>query len=73
MAKTAYYQRLLARSGKWVKPQFPVTGNDLIAMGMASGPDLGAALSRLETRWVEGNFNASKDDLLSALQSDPSA
>ena len=68
MAKTAYYQRLLARAAKWVKPQFPVTGNDLIAKGIAPGPDLGAALSRLEKRWVEGNFNASKDDLLQSIE-----
>ena len=73
MAKTAYYQKLLVRASKWVKPQFPVTGSDLIAIGMAPGPDLGAALSRLETRWVDGNFNASKDELLNAFQSDPSA
>ena len=70
MEKTAYYQRLLSRAAKWVKPQFPVTGNDLIAKGIAPGPKLGEILIALERKWLDGNFNASKDDLLSTVASD---
>jgi len=70
MAKIAYYQKLLQRALKWSRPVCPVSGSDLIAKGIAPGPKLGELLSSLEKKWVDGNFNASKDDLLKSLGSD---
>jgi poly(A) polymerase len=40
----------------WQIPDFPLTGHDLIARGLA-GPDLGAALERLEQQWIESGFS----------------
>jgi poly(A) polymerase len=52
----------MARS--WIPPTFPVTGDDLIAAGYASGPSLGAELKRLETLWEESEYTLSKENLL---------
>ena len=72
MAKVAYFQKLLNRAVRWSRPVFPVTGNDLISKGIAPGPKLGDVLASLEKKWLDGNFNASKDDLLKTLASDHS-
>ncbi|KKB07253.1 CCA tRNA nucleotidyltransferase [Devosia chinhatensis] len=42
----------------------PVSGQDLIALGMVAGPDIGRALARLEKRWVESDFTLDPETLL---------
>ena len=42
----------------------PVSGKDLLARGMAAGPELGAALQRLEEKWVESGFSLDREALL---------
>jgi len=49
-------------------PQFPVNGRDLIALGMAPGPDLGAVLKRLEHEWVESGFALDRSALLESAR-----
>lgn len=49
-------------------PKFPVGGNDLMALGMRAGPDLGAALAQLEQRWIESGFTLDRDTLLKLVQ-----
>ncbi len=51
----------------WKKPEFPVTGNDLINAGFASGKDLGNSLKALEALWVRSGFKAEKQALLTAI------
>lgn len=38
-------------------PEFPLTGKDLISLGSAEGPALGAMLSKLEDDWVAAGFD----------------
>ena len=45
-------------------PEFPVTGNDLIAKGMKSGPELGKTLDALRDKWKQSGYKATKDQLL---------
>ena len=45
-------------------PEFPVTGNDLIAKGMKSGPELGKALDSLRDKWKQSGYKMNKDQLL---------
>jgi poly(A) polymerase len=49
-------------------PRFPVTGNDLIAQGISPGPQLGAELERLESKWIASNFRLQKAALLAELK-----
>lgn len=45
----------------------PVSGKDLMARGMLPGPQIGAALEKLETEWVESGFTLDRGDLLGLL------
>jgi tRNA nucleotidyltransferase/poly(A) polymerase len=58
------WTRLLRLPERWDIPNFPLTGHDLIASGMAPGPELGQVLRRLEDWWVASGFTASKAELL---------
>lgn len=42
----------------------PVSGKDLMAQGIAAGPQLGQRLKQLEKAWVDSAFTLSKDELL---------
>lgn len=56
----------------YIRPEFPVKGEDLMAMGIPSGAKMGALLKSLETWWVGQNFAPRKQDCLlmvSRLQS----
>ncbi len=57
-------RRLAAFADEWQPPVFPVTGNDLIAVGVAPGPDVGKRLREIEARWVESGFSLSRETLL---------
>lgn len=45
-------------------PKFPVTGNDLKAMGVPPGPSLGEMLSSLKEDWIESGYKMTKEELL---------
>jgi poly(A) polymerase len=60
----AQWIELLALSQKWTPPRFPVTGSDLKAIGMASGPAMGHMLTALEDWWLASDFKPDKDQLL---------
>jgi len=59
---------VLARLAEIEVPRFPISGNDLIAAGLAPGPGLGMALERLEKRWIASNFRLGKAELLAELK-----
>jgi tRNA nucleotidyltransferase/poly(A) polymerase len=48
----------------WQRPAFPVSGKDLVATGVAPGPEVGQRLKELEERWVESGFKLGRDELL---------
>lgn len=54
----------LLAAAAWEDPQLPIGGADLVAMGVAPGPDVGRHLKRLEEWWEEGGCRADRDDLL---------
>lgn len=54
----AYYLK------NWTPPVFPVTGFDLMAAGVAQGPALGEAVSKLKQAWAASNYRLTKEQLL---------
>ena len=64
MIKAAGYARMLDFLRTWTKPDFPVSGADLLAKGMMAGPALGKALTALEEKWAGSDFTLSKAELL---------
>jgi poly(A) polymerase len=61
------WQALLSLPQRWHIPVLPVSGADLLAAGMAPGPEIGATLKALEDWWVASGFTPGKQDLLKRL------
>lgn len=68
MEKVGRLSRLMSRAERFEKPVFPVSGNDLLAAGIAPGPKMGELLKRLEEEWVDKNFTYDRAKLLARLQ-----
>lgn len=49
---------LLRLAQSWKSPRFPLRGRDLLAAGVAPGPEVGVLLSTLEAWWIKGDFRA---------------
>jgi poly(A) polymerase len=59
---------LLALAASWGPPVLPVTGEDILRLGVSRGPKVGELLRRAEAAWVDSDFTAGRDELLGALQ-----
>ena len=55
--------RDLELPGHWPRPEFPISGRDLLELGVPPGPAIGDWLSKLEAEWVEADFSLSGDEL----------
>lgn len=54
----------------WVVPQFPVTGDDLISMGMKPGKEMGHMMTSLKYAWfntVQAGIPLSKEQVLAGI------
>lgn len=40
----------------WESPQFPLKGGQIVARGVAAGPDVARIMRAVETRWIEEGF-----------------
>ena len=63
------WRRLLRLPDRWTVPALPITGHDLIAAGVAPGPEVGHTLRRLEDWWLASDFKPRKDELLARARS----
>ncbi|MBI1384674.1 MAG: CCA tRNA nucleotidyltransferase [Rhizobiales bacterium] len=48
----------------WQVPRFPVAGRDLLELGLAPGPAVGALLARIQADWVREDFAPERGELL---------
>lgn len=48
----------------WEVPHFPVSGNDLMQLGMRPSPEMGRVLRRLRETWADSGYSSTKDALL---------
>jgi len=60
---------LLALSKKLSIPAFTVNGSDVVSMGIPVGPQVGKILQDVENWWINGDFQAGRDDCLNYLRS----
>lgn len=44
------------RLESWISPRLPLSGGDLIAMGLRAGPQVAKALQELERQWIASGF-----------------
>jgi poly(A) polymerase len=59
---------LLALARDWTPPEFPLSGHDVIALGIPPGPRVGALLAAVARWWVTGDFTADRDASLARLR-----
>ena len=64
LAEAGNYVRLARVLNGWTKPAFPISGDDLIALGSKPGKSLGDVLRKLEAEWVDAGFKTQRDALL---------
>jgi len=60
-------QRLLDLAAAWRKPELPVGGEDVAALGVPKGPMVGEILRTLEAWWIENDFPADRRAVLKRL------
>jgi tRNA nucleotidyltransferase/poly(A) polymerase len=70
MIRAGGFSRLLETTESYEAPVFPVTGSDLLALGIEKGPALGKLLQSLESFWVDSGFKLDRDTLLEKVTRD---
>lgn len=65
--EAAGYARLLDHASAWKHPVFPLRGADLLARGIRPGPQLGAEMQRLATKWADSGFSLDREALLAMV------
>lgn len=58
---------LLEFPDKWVAPEFPLRGRDVLELGIPPGPEISRLLNAVETWWVEGGFEADREACLTEV------
>jgi poly(A) polymerase len=53
---------------RWSAPKFPLTGRDVVTLGVRPGPRVGAALAHVEAAWIAGDFAEDRDALFVRLR-----
>lgn len=61
-------RKLLRLAQSWKSPRFPLRGRDLLAAGVAPGPQVGILLATLEAWWIKGDFRATAAQCRAELQ-----
>jgi len=53
---------------RFTPPSFPLTGKDLLALGIKPDKNMGVLLSKLKEKWLKSDFSLSKRELLVSLK-----
>lgn len=64
----AAFRALLAAAAHWTPVALPVTGADLHAAGIPTGPEVGRLLAEIEGWWIDGDFRADRAACLEELR-----
>ena len=62
------WHRLLSLTNNWQEPKCPISGVDIVALGVPEGPTIGEILDEVEEWWIAGNFRAGRDEALAKLR-----
>lgn len=54
----------MSEVANWVPPAMPVAGRDLIALGIAPGPEMGEVMRCMRDQWIRSDFQADAAALL---------
>jgi poly(A) polymerase len=67
-AATTQWRALLPTAQSWTAPRFPLTGDEVMAAGVAKGPLVGEVMREVEAWWVENDFPSDKLALIERLK-----
>ena len=67
-AELAAAQACLALAEGWRPPAFPLRGDDLLALGVEPGPELGRLLAAVRGEWLASDFALDRDACLHRLR-----
>ena len=62
------WRALIALSDSFVRPDFPVTGEDVMQAGVPKGPLVGKVLHEVETWWVDADFTMDEFSIIERLK-----
>lgn len=68
VGSVAPYVTMIHLPEQWQPPQFPVGGDDLIALGIQPGKQMGALLKKLEEEWEASDYKLTKEQLLAQVK-----
>lgn len=63
-----FWRAILDEAVTWSPRYFPVTGDDVLALGVPQGPEVGELLSVVEKYWIDADFAPSRSVLLAELR-----
>ena len=66
-SQTEFYITFLKLCANWQSPELPLTGADVIALGILEGPEIGAMLERMETWWENSGYTADRRQCLDRM------
>ncbi len=67
-SSSVQWRALLALADAWVRPDFPLTGRDVMAAGVAEGPLVGRILGEVERWWIDADFTEDEFSLAERLK-----
>lgn len=67
-SNSVQWRALLALADAWVRPNFPLTGRDVMAAGVPEGPLVGRILSEVEAWWIDADFTEDEFSLAERLK-----
>jgi poly(A) polymerase len=62
------WRTFLASANEWQRPIFPLSGDDVMALGIPKGPAVGQVLAEVESWWIENGFTADSAAVQNALR-----
>ena len=62
------YRRMITAAKIWQPIALPVKGADVLALGLAAGPEIGNLLKALEGWWIAEDFTPNRDQCLEKLR-----
>ena len=65
--RTDSWIAILQRCRSWTPPVFPLSGGDVLALGVPRGEAVGNLLASVEDWWENGSYKASRQDCLDRL------
>ena len=63
--KAQAWRALVAHAMMWTPPKLPLTGDEIMAAGVPSGPKVGIIMREVEDWWIDADF---PDDKLSVIE-----